>query len=83
MRRRFKLLKDSPELKAGAILEENCDNGDQDFTVISKEWSKVADQGLTYYTRKTVIDQPEWFEEQHPVYLPMALYEKLKTLLSS
>lgn len=35
MRRRFVLLKDTPEAKAGALMEEKCDSGNQDFACIN------------------------------------------------
>lgn len=62
MQRTFKLLKNSVELKKGAILREKCDDGDQDFETISREHIK-AQEGRCYYNRKNVINNPEWFEE--------------------
>ena len=62
---RYRLLKDSYEVKKGAIFEEYCENGDQDFKC-DKKYFKHADakeQWATLtLTRNTVMKSPEWFE---------------------
>ncbi len=63
MRKTFILLKDTPELRKGAILQEDCDAGDQDFSCINKGHIKMKDQDGTSYSRDVVMKQPNWFEE--------------------
>lgn len=63
MKKRYILLKDTPELKKGAILEEECEDGNQDFQVVSDKWNTQGDQGRPQYTRDVIMQQPEWFEE--------------------
>lgn len=65
MRKTYILLKDTPELKKGAILQEQCDDGDQDFICLneSDHQKHKEDNVDTLYGRNTVMKQPEWFEE--------------------
>lgn len=67
MRRQFILLKESPELKKGAILIEACDNGDQDFECKDKESIKhyKLKKGDRYiaFDRVVVLKENDWFEE--------------------
>lgn len=88
MRRVFRLLKDSPELKAGAIAREKCDNGDQPFEVINaREYAAEDDIYLSgwEYSRKVVLNHPEWFEEVFTLeelgYLTKAEFQKIKGFL--
>lgn len=82
MRKRYVLLKDTPELKAGAIVEEMCDDGDQPYRVISHEWDQQASQSGVQYNRDVVMEQPEWFEEVHTIgYLTKKQYDKLMKLI--
>lgn len=64
-RRTFKLLKDTPTTKKGAIFQEECDDGTQPYECISgEEFDKGDDHrkiGLT--DRSLVEDQPDWFVE--------------------
>ncbi|MEK6879990.1 MAG: hypothetical protein AABY22_10300 [Nanoarchaeota archaeon] len=79
MKKRYILLKDSPELKKGAILEEKCDNGDQGFDCINiNEYQKFDDQGATYYSRKTIMEGPDWFEELSQRWFTMEQMKKIK-----
>lgn len=81
MRARYILLKDTPELKKGAIVEEKCDNGDQEFATISTEWNQKEDQGSTLYSRKVVMESPEWFAKVDVLWLTMEQIEKVKKFL--
>lgn len=69
MKKKYVLLKDSPELKKGAILEEKCEDGDQDYSCRDKKyiigWDKHSEEDRLYinHSRKVVEAQPEWFEE--------------------
>lgn len=83
MRKKYILLKDSPELRKGAIVEEKCDNGDQSYTIITPEYIKFKDQGGTTYSRDTVMKSPEWFEEIVPLYCPANLIEKVEKFIKS
>lgn len=84
MKKRYILLKDGPELKKGAILEEKCEDGNQDYKCINiKEFSQgrgVEERGVIHY--KDIIEkQPEWFEEVGLMWLTMEQIKKVKTLL--
>lgn len=80
-RKRYRLLKDSPELKRGAIMEEDCDDGDQGFSCITKDSIKKDDQGGTGYSRKVVTESPKWFEEVIPAYIPIKYQKKFEEFL--
>ncbi len=81
MRRRFILLKDTPELKRGAILVEDCDGGDQGFHIEDKKYCLFDDQDGTSYTRKTVLGSPNWFVEASPFYLTKEQVKKVTKIL--
>lgn len=61
-RQRYRLLRDTPELRAGAIVEEQCDNGDQGYICISPS-DRFDDSTDVIYTRKVVMENPKYFEE--------------------
>ena len=81
MRRRFRLLKDSPELKAGAILEEACDKSDQDFNVIQGTFQCDARKRDVTYWREFVLNQPDWFEEVESLWLTTQQIENVMAFL--
>lgn len=75
MRRTFRALKDGPEFKKGALFQEACDDGDQEYKLLdedhmseaaSSDWGDYYSGDLTL-TRNTVEDQPKWFEEVFPI----------------
>jgi hypothetical protein len=76
MRMRYVVLKETPELKKGAIVKEDCDDGTQGFTCVTPAFEKFEDNG-THYGRKTVINQPEWFEKVDLVYLTKEQVKKI------
>jgi hypothetical protein len=81
MRKIYILLKDSPELKRGAILKEKCDNGDQDFECINiKTHRKFKDEESISHSRNVVMKNPEWFQELKTVCLSENEIKKLKKL---
>lgn len=80
-RQRYILLKDTPELRKGAVLEEDCDDGDQGFTVVSQEWNQQQDQISVGYTRETVTNAPEWFTELTVLYVTKQQLNKVKDVL--
>lgn len=82
MRARYMLLKDSPELKKGAIMEEMCDDHTQQFKVISKEWDqKESMQYECSYDRKVVTEQPDWFQKVSLLWLTKEQMAKVKKIL--
>lgn len=68
-RRTFRLLKESLDLKKGAIVQEKCDDGDQDYTVLDLKYQKFEDGNYTEidFSRNTVENNPKWFEEVFPL----------------
>ncbi|MDI9934725.1 hypothetical protein QM806_04550 [Rhodococcus sp. IEGM 1351] len=66
----YKLIRDLPELKKGAIVQEKCDDGDQDYTVLDASFIKYEDENgrkSVTYPRKAVEDEPKYFVEVFPV----------------
>lgn len=82
MKKQYILLKDSPELEKGAILKEQCDNGNQGFDCIIKDKVKFDDQNCVYHSRKTVMENPKWFEEVRPLWISIAKVRKVKEFLT-
>lgn len=66
-RRTFRLLKDTPEVEKGGLVQEACDDGTQSFKIIAG--GKYGTEG--YYNRKVVFEQPKFFEE---VFTPSAIW---------
>ena len=74
-RRTFRLLKDTPDLKKGVLVQEACDDGDQEYNVLDlKNYVKHDDFfdffGDANYSRQAVEQQPTWFEEVFAVTPP-------------
>ena len=65
-RRTFKLTKELPELAKGALVQEKCDDGTQDYIALDNSQIKYAledgRKSLTY-PRKAVEDEPNYFVE--------------------
>jgi hypothetical protein len=81
MRKKYILLKDCPELKKGAILEEKCDNGNQDYRCITIETHrKFPDQREVIYSRDTIMKNPTWFKEIKQIHITEEGIKKLKKL---
>lgn len=71
-RRTFRLLKATPELKKGALVQEACDDGDQNYVSLGREYlteqaagdfDQYFNDGHIAFSRDTVEKQPNWFEE--------------------
>lgn len=67
-KRTFKLLKDTPFVAKGAIYQEKCDDGTQEYVLLDDKFNKdqltngkMNSQNI--YHRPNVEDQPEWFVE--------------------
>ena len=83
MKKQYILLKDSPELKKGAILVEEYDEGNQDFNCLDRSsWKqKDIDFEEVVYSRNTIMKNPDWFQEIYPVYLTKEQLKKVEKLL--
>ena len=81
MRLRYKLLKDTPEFKAGAMFEETSDNGN--FKCITPEFCNPLADTSYWYNRKVVMEQPEWFEEIVPFWTTKSLLGKLEEFIKT
>lgn len=81
MRKRYILLKESPEFEKGAVFEEQCDDGTQDFDCITPDKRKEDVRSSAYYDREVVIDQPDWFQEVEVLWLPSDQIKKVKKIL--
>lgn len=64
-RRTFKLLKDTPSMKKGALLQEESEDGTQPYSLISTEHIKGSqtDKPMRFQDRSLVEDAPNWFVE--------------------
>ena len=63
-RRTFKLLKDTPTLKKGALYQEACDDGTQEYILISPEFYKGSDNPSGCITDRSMVEKnPDWFVE--------------------
>lgn len=65
-RRTFKLIKETPEYKVGTLFQEACDDGDQEYIVITRDLLKFEDANADNqpsYERVEVETQPQWFVE--------------------
>ena len=60
--RKFKLLKDLPNLKAGAIFHNETPNGD-DYFVAPVNTEKFNRNDHIRFSLKTLTKNPDWFEE--------------------
>lgn len=81
------LLKNTPELKKGAIMREMCPDGDQDFICINqKEFlqkEEDKENGICQYSRFVVMNSPEWFEEIIPLTIPARLATKVAEFIET
>lgn len=62
-RRTFKQLKDTPDVKKGALWQEDCEDGTQPYSLITPESYKGEHTIGSYGTRALVEEQPSWFVE--------------------
>lgn len=64
-RRTFRLLKDTPSVRRGALYQEDCDDGTQPYSCINtSEYAKDPTKKLgNVSTRSLIEEQPEWFVE--------------------
>lgn len=72
-RRTFRLIKDAPEIKKGILVQENCDEGNQEYVTLNMDkfmrfddWTKYFSSPSNSFSRDTVEQNPEWFEEVFP-----------------
>lgn len=68
-RRKFKLIQELPELRKGAIVEEACDDGTQDYEVLDESHIKYKGEDGKFYCclpREAVENEPKWFVEVFP-----------------
>lgn len=80
-RRTFKLLKNSPTLRKGALWQEQCDDGTQPYELITPEFkiSETNTRKSTQSDRSIIEEQPDWFVEVfkvHPEYMTKEELEK-------
>lgn len=84
MKKKYILLKESPELKIGAILEEKCDNGDQGYVCFDKKFLKLYKKSdYAFYYNRTVEKQPDWFERIECIEVPLEQAPKVRKFVKS
>ena len=75
MKKQYILIQNTPELKKGAILEEECEGGDQDFVCVNiSKFRKFKSQEKACYHREVIMKQPKYF--QKVVFVQMSVEEK-------
>lgn len=85
-RRTFKLVKDTADLKKGAIVQEACDDGDQEYKLLDRNTYFKFDDYETYFdgtpefTRKSVEENPKYFVEVFPATEAYLTKEEVKAL---
>jgi hypothetical protein len=62
-RRTFKQLREDPTVKAGAIWQEACDDGDQEYVLLNYETHHKGGTRVHISERELVENQPKWFVE--------------------
>lgn len=86
MRKQYLVIKDTPEVKIGAILEEDCDAGNQGFHLVNdafRKFPKDPTHNGTYYARQVVMNQPQYFEEVIHVAVPKAKLAAVNKILKA
>ena len=89
MKKKYVLLKDAPDLRKGAILEEDCEDGDQDYHCYDKKyivaWTKEwgNNEWGVLYGREVVEAQPDWFEEICYVEVPKKHFAKVQKFVKT
>lgn len=70
-RRTFRLVKETAEFKKGTLVQEACDDGDQEYRVLNDTGAKFDDLDdydlPKAFSRKTVEENKAFFEEVFPV----------------
>lgn len=64
-RRTFKQIKESDTVKKGAIWQEACDDGTQEYVLLDPTYHKAGER-VMIEARHLVEGQPKWFEEVFP-----------------
>lgn len=80
MKKQYIVVKETPELKKGAIVEEECDDIEQGYECITKNLIKHSDRGVRFH-RKVVEQQPEWFEEIEMIAVSKGLTKKVRAYI--
>lgn len=87
MVKKYILLKDCSDIKKGAIIEEECEEGNQDYVYKSrefvkfpKEW-KMSNWGDKIFGRNEVEKQPDWFERIETVEVSAKNLTKVKKFI--
>ena len=63
-RKTYKLIKDTPTMVKGAILQEQCDDGTQPYIMLNNDTHcKDPSYRISIAKRELVEDQPKWFVE--------------------
>lgn len=85
-RRTFRQRKDSPELKKGTLVQEACDDGNQEYRVLDitkyyrfDDWSKYFNNPVYKLSRNAVEQNSDWFEEVFPATKDWLTKEELDT----
>jgi hypothetical protein len=81
----YRLKKDTELLKAGAIVQEACDDGDQKYVLLEDQEHLIKFNDLEDYdlediefSRNTVEKNPTWFEKVQPAAATWLSADELK-----
>lgn len=85
-KRTFKQLKEDATLKAGALWQEECEDGTQPYSMITPEsFKSTGESSYSIDTRSLVEDNPTWFVEVfkvEPEYMTQEELDRYHTFLS-
>lgn len=66
----YRLIRDTPNCKKGAIVQEKCDDGTQDFIMLNAETHMKHrfenQESVPVVPRGSVEKEPKWFERVYP-----------------
>lgn len=83
MKPRYRVKKETPELKKGAILEvKGCyKNGEYDYKCSDRGLRKFDNDNDMIYSPDTVEKQPKWFEKVKLLWFTESDYKRVKKFL--
>ncbi|WP_241473804.1 hypothetical protein [Mycolicibacterium neoaurum] len=82
-RQTFRLIKGLPDVREGALFQEKCDDGDQDYVLLDSDYIKYDDEDgnrdASEYvlSRGAVENEPQWFVEVFKTHLEYITREEL------
>lgn len=84
-KRTFMQIKATPDVKKGALWQEQCEDGTQPYEMINKATHYLGERNPGVYNKRSLVEeQPEWFVEVfkvEPQYMTAEELERYKAFL--